>query len=748
MSAESSRRKRNGRTRRRLLPAVVSPAYWRQRPRLGRAILLAVVFGISFGAGIAYASWALVCRGGACPSVAMLEQFTPPQTSKLYASDGRFIAELGIERRTLVPVKEIPVHVRNAFIITEDKRFYRHAGIDWIRVFGAAFRNMVKGSYAEGFSTLSMQLARNVFTDKLTREKTITRKVREAKVARDIEAAYPKDRILELYLNQIDLYGAYGVETAAQRYFGKSVRELNLAEAATLAAIPKAPAHYNPRRNPDRAVQRRNTIIELMRREGAISAEEARLARSYPLRLASREESGGLAPYFVEFVRQQLDRQFGQSLYRDGLQVYTTIDFEMQSAAERALEQQIRAIEGGRFGAYSQPTYERHMAQVAENGGESGSNSPYLQGALVSIDPRTGAIKAMVGGRDFDDSKFNRATQALRQPGSTWKPVVYADAVRQGRAPSYILQDVPVAVPQVDGSTWTPRNFDGRFEGGMPMRRALFQSRNIPAVRMGMELGEQSVIEMARRLGISTPIPAYPSIHLGAADVYPLEMVAAYTPFATLGTRTAPFAIMRVENARGEVLWESTPQRYEVMSPEEAWLVTDMLKDVVRRGTANASVWNGGFRHPSAGKTGTTNDGTDVWYIGYTAELVTGVWLGFDRPKRIMPNAQGGRLAGPAWTAYMTEVYRNRPAPPDWSRPSGIVVREIDAVTGMASSSYCPADRVITEYFIAGTEPFRECYVESPFDLGGEPSDVRVRPGATPRLDTTRIRVPDPFQLP
>jgi penicillin-binding protein 1A len=746
LKSESSSGPPKSRKSTRRVPALFTRRFWTERPRLRRGLLLVIVFGIAFGGGLAYASWALVCRGGACPSVAMLEEFTPPQTSKVYSVDGRFIAELGIERRTLVALEEIPSHVRQAFVITEDKRFYNHAGIDWIRVFGAAFRNVVKGSYAEGFSTLSMQLARNVFPEKLTREKTLTRKLREAKVARSIEATYRKDRILELYLNQIDLYGAYGVETAAQRYFGKSVRELNLAEAATLAAIPKAPAHYNPRRNPERSVQRRNTIIELMRRQGAITAEEARLASSYPLRLARKEEAGGLAPYFVEYVRQQLDRQFGQSLYRDGLQIYTTLDFEMQSAAERALEQQIRAIEEGKFGAYRQPTYEEYMARAAEGERESGNNSPYLQGALISLDPRTGAIRALVGGRDFEDSKFNRATQALRQPGSTFKPVVYADAIRQGRAPAYILHDVPVSVPQVDGSQWTPQNYDRRFEGGMSMRRALYQSRNIPAVRMGMELGEQSVVDMSRRLGITTPIPAYPSIHLGAADVYPLELVAAYTPFATLGTRTVPSAIVRVENARGEVLWEATPQRFDVMSPEEAWLVTDMLRDVVRRGTAFAPVWNAGFRHPAAGKTGTTNDGTDVWFIGYTSDLVTGVWLGFDRPKRIMPNAQGGRLAAPAWTAFMTEVYRSRSAPSDWPRPDRIVVREVDAATGMARSAYCPADRVVTEYFIAGTEPFRECYMESPFDLGGDEDGATGERRA--RTDTVRVTIPDPFRLP
>ncbi|HXE60765.1 MAG TPA: transglycosylase domain-containing protein, partial [Gemmatimonadaceae bacterium] len=379
---------------------------------------------MTFLGGFAYASWTLVCRGSACPDPRQLDAFTPHQTSKLFADDGRFVAELGLERRTLVPLSEIPKTVQEAFVTTEDKRFYSHHGIDWIRVFGAAAHNVGAGSYAQGFSTLTMQLARNIFTEKISREKTLTRKIKEAKVAREIERLYPKSKILELYLNQIYLgNGAYGVETAAQRYFGKSVRELNLAEAATLAGLPKAPERYNPRRFPDRAIQRRNTVIELMRRAGVVSAEDAQLARAYPLRLARKEESGELAPYFVEWVRRQLEDQFGEKLYTDGLKVYTTLDVDLQSAAERNLEKQLRAIEGGKYGAFKHTTFEQYTARAA-SGQSDAANSPYLQGAFVAVDPRTGAVRALVGGRDFDDSKFDRATQALRQPGSTFKPVV------------------------------------------------------------------------------------------------------------------------------------------------------------------------------------------------------------------------------------------------------------------------------------------------------------------------------------
>ena len=675
-----------------------------------RSVLVLATFCISFGAGLAYAGWALVCRDDECPSIDVLEDYTPRQTSKLYAADGRFIAEIGLERRTLVPLRDIPTVVRQAFQITEDKRFYQHAGIDWIRVAGAGLHNIRSGGYGQGFSTLTMQLARNVFPERISREKTLVRKLKEAKVARAIEAKYSKDKILELYLNQIYLgNGAYGVKTAAQRYFGKSVRDLNLAEAATLAALPKGPERYNPRRYPDRAIQRRNTIIGLMRNEGVINDADARLAQAYPLQLARKAESGELAPYFVEFVRRQLEQQFGDKIYTDGLKVYTTLDIEMQQAAERNLERQIKAIESGKYGAFKHTTMEQYEARNAngDNEGNTVPNSPYLQGAVISMDPRNGAIRALVGGRDFDDSKFDRATQALRQPGSTFKPIVYADAIHNGRSASYILNDSALTVPQINGQEWTPQNYDLKFMGNIPLREALYLSRNLATIRLGMELGEQSVIDEARKFGITTPIPPYPSIHIGSADVYPIEMVAAYSAFATLGVRAVPTAVIKVENAKGETIWESNPARFETMTREEAWLMVDMMKDVVRRGSA-ASVWASGFHIPAAGKTGTTNDGTDVWFIGYTPDLVTGVWMGFDRPQKIQSNAQGGRLAAPAWTSYMSEIYQRRPTPPDWPRPDGLVIREIDRVTGLLRSPFCPDSDVVSEFYIEGTEPVQQ----------------------------------------
>jgi len=722
------------------------------------------VSGAALMAGLLVGSWMLVCRGGACPSAAVLDDYTPHQTSKLYAADGRFLAEIGLERRTLVKIEGIPQVVRDAFVITEDRRFYRHDGVDFIGLVGAV-KDWLLGDRLRGASTITQQLARNIFPERISRERTLVRKLKEARVARDIEQHYSKDRILELYLNQISLgNGAYGVETAAQRYFGKPVADLNIAEAATLAALPKAPERYNPRRYPDRAIQRRNTVIELMRRNELVTNEDASLAKAYPLQLARRSEAGDLAPYFVEWVRKQLDDRFGRQLYEQGLRVYTTLDVDMQQAAERALDRQLKAIEGGTYGNFPHTTYESYMARTAAGSEDGGAaNSPYLQGAFIAIDPTSGAVRALVGGRDFDDSKFNRATQARRQPGSTFKPIVYATAIHEGFAPSHLIDDSPISVPQASGTDWTPQNFDLKFWGPIPMRRALYMSRNLAAISMGQELGVQPVIDLAHRFGITDDIPPYPSIFIGSATVKPIEMVGAYSVFATLGDRTTPHAILRVENAQGEVLWQPKYSRVPVLSPDESWLMVDMMRDVIRRGTANGAIWGAGFQLPAGGKTGTTNDGADVWFIGYTTDLVAGVWMGFDKPQKIKANAQGGQLAAPAWAAFMKDVYQRKPASQDWPRPGDLVAREVDPVSGLLAGPMCAGEDSYTEWFIPGTEPYQECgTMQSPFygpygptqavqatdtttGAGGSGQPTQPAPVARPAADTVLM---NPFRIP
>src|SRR4051812_8710640 len=346
---------------------------FRQRfPALIRGTLLAICFLLSFGVGFGYAAWAMVCRNGRCPPAQVLDEYQPRQTSKLYAADGRFIAELGMERRTLVSLKDIPKIVQDAFVVTEDKRFWEHHGVDFHSVPRAIAVDVRAGSFAQGFSTITMQLARNIFPERISREKAPLRKLKEIKVARAIEQRYSKQHILELYLNQINLgNGSYGVETASQRYFGKSVKDLNVAEAATLAALPKSPTRYNPRRNPEQSLQRRNTIIELMRDAGKISAADANLARSYPMRLASKDAAGEVAPYFVEYIRQLLDDKFGKQLYEQGLKVYTTLDIDLEPAAERTLERQLRTIEANPSqGKYTHPPYKYSPSKIAGSSDE------------------------------------------------------------------------------------------------------------------------------------------------------------------------------------------------------------------------------------------------------------------------------------------------------------------------------------------------------------------------------------------
>lgn len=685
-----------------------------------RGVAGAAALAAMLGIGFFWGAWSRVCSAERCPSIARLRDpnRTPQQTSKIYAADGRLITELGLERRTVLRLSEIPDWVQQAFLATEDKRFYRHRGIDYWRILGSLKADISTLSYAQGFSTITMQLARNIFSDQINREKKLTRKLKEARVALEIEHNFPKDSILQMYLNQIDLgASSHGVEAAAQVYFGKSARDLNVAEAATLAAIPKAPSFYNPRQHPERAVRRRNLVLGLMQQQGFLSPEEAELWKAYPLVLTTnRTNYGDVAPYFVEWLRTQfLEPRYGRDLYEKGLRVYTTLDLDMQEAAERALGAQLDAIEAGVYTSgrwEGRTTYRDYLeSSRAGEGEDHGPFTPYLQGALLAIDARTGYILAMIGGRDFADSKFNRITQAQRQPGSTFKPFVYSAAVRAGHPVTEILDDTPIDHPvlQPDSTLWTPQDYDNTTMGPIPMRQSLFLSRNLSTIKLGMALGEETVIGEARRFGITTPIPPVPSIHIGARGVFPFELIAAFSAFATLGTRVHPIGIIRVEDKSGNILWQPAIQREEVMDPVHTWLVTDMLRDVVRRGTAASAVWGAGFQFPSAGKTGTTDDYTDAWYVGFTPEIVAGIWVGYDFLQRIMSNAAGGRIVAPAWTAFMRDVYDRRPPPRDWTRPDDLVPREVDWKTGYLATPFCPAADRRWDWFYPGSQPTQLC---------------------------------------
>jgi penicillin-binding protein 1A len=683
-----------------------------------RYALIAVVLGVGgLGVGMFWGSWSRACAGASCPSIAEFDEYRPVQSLKYYAADGRLITDAG-ESRTVLPLEEMSPAIPAAMLAIEDKRFFDHGGVDVTRcVFAAAKAALTLSFGSGGCSGISMQLARNIFprrlpSDRSSKLTTIRRKVREIQVALELERTYTKERIIELYLNQIFLGGrAHGVEMASQQYFGKSAADLNVAEAASLAAMTQRPNVYDPRRFPERLARRRNTVINLMRDQDLLAPEEAEYWKAYPIAV-SRGADGyrGVAQYFVEWVRQQVFARFGNRLFTEGYRIYTTLDLDMQLAAERALEDQILAIEGGGIRNFNHESYDEY---VARHGGVAplDTRTPYLQGALVTLDTN-GYVLSMVGGRNYEESKFNRAVQALRQPGSTFKPFVFSAALRAGRPASYIIEDEPISAMQNDSMPWEPVNFEGDFRGPMTIREGLKLSRNLVAIRMGMELGVSTVVGEARGYGLTTPIPEFPSTLIGAASVLPIEMASAFTSFASMGTQAAPLGIQRVEDAEGNIVWEPRVRKTRVLDRDHGWILTDMLQDVVRSGTGYLPIRDRGqvpYDIPAAGKTGTTNDGSDVWYIGFTPELVTALWIGFDERKQITEGAAGGLLAAPAWAEYMNEVYSRRPAPDPWVRPSGLVTREVDRFTGYRATQFCPRQERYWDWFVPGTEPTEFC---------------------------------------
>jgi penicillin-binding protein 1A len=650
------------------------------------------------------------CGLAGCPNVDGLNSYQPGRAPVLLDLDGKPFADLAPAQGELVPLKSLPAHVVQAFLAVEDKRFYEHHGIDWHRVGGAVLANVRAGGYDEGFSTLPMQLARNVFPDRIrARERTPWRKLMEIRVALEIEEKYRKDEILELYLNHIYFgNGARGLEAAARHYFGVSARKLTLGQAATLAAMPKAPSHYDPRRHARAARERRDLVLTLMEEQGRIEKAQADAARREPLRVVRRRAVAGEAPpfaaWFVEEVRRELEERFGEDLYEDSLRIQTTLDLTAQRAAEEELARQLRAIEGGALGRFSGPAY-RAEAPATEEG------TPYLQGAVVMLDSRTGGVMAWVGGRDFRHSRFDRVRAGRRQAGSAFKPFVYATALSSGRTLSQHLMDEPLRVPLDRRRSWEPKNFDGAFDGPVSVREALVRSKNVPTIRLAESVGYAAVVDTAEKMGIHGPISTRPSMPLGTVSVSPLELASAYTVFSTLGSAVTPRFVRRVEDSEGKLIWEAEAAAPEpVLEPGIAFLVTDALREALERGTG-AAVRASGFRGPAAGKTGTTNDGTDTWFVGYTSEVVAAVWIGFDQPRPITGMATGGRLAAPVWARLMTRYQARRHMPARWSPPPGVFQAAVDPATGLILSEGCQpqAGPAYREYFLRGMSPPSAC---------------------------------------
>lgn len=694
-----------------------------------RVLVLSTVLFLGLGAGAAWGTWQNVCAD--CPSIAEIRTFEPQQASKLYSHDGRLLAELGIESRTPVSINALPEYVSQAFVAVEDKRFYSHSGID-LRGFTRAVVGVLTGqSGTGGGSTITQQLARNMFETSVDARirsgwGVVVRKIKELQVAFALERAYTKDQILEAYINEINYaHGWYGIQTASRNYFGKNATGLNPAEAALLAGIINLPEYYSPIRNPENAERRRRLVLRRMVDQGIIPSADFERYANAPIPTERAVDGGTIAPYFVEHVRQILQDRFGSQLYTAGYNIYTTLDLRMQRAAEKSMEDGWDGIEA-RPG-FRHITYQAYQDSLAA-GVVLPDSVKYVEGLFVALDPWTGSIRAMIGGRDFGISKFNRATQALRQAGSGFKPFVYTAAINSRIPPTYVVLDGPFMVPQLDGTEWRPSNYDREFLGPMTIRTGLMKSQNMIAIKLADEIGLESVAQTARRMGIRSEIERYHSTAIGAVEVIPLQMAEAYSTFANQGTKVKPFPILRVEDAAGRILWDPQPERTEVLDPLVARIMISMLEGVVAGGTGyNAIRYEYGpvalpYEVAAGGKTGTTNDGTDIWFNGFTPNLLATVWFGMDLPQEIWPNATGAGAPAPVWGNFMKRVYYGDPdaldpelrepvipIPEPWAISDGLVTRLIDASTGKLASQWCPQDEQRLEMFLPGTEPMEYC---------------------------------------
>jgi len=675
----------------------------------------AVAIGIPALAILLAVAWSQ-CLFMGCPDVQRLASYQPGGASVLLDRNGKAFADLAPIEGELIRLRTLPRYVPDAFIAVEDQRFRDHDAVDLRRVLGAMWNNVRAGGTQEGSSTLTMQLARNVFPEDLPgQERTLRRKILEVRVAQEIEDTFNKDEILEMYLNHIYFgNGARGIEAASRHYFGRGAKDLTLPQAAMLAAMPKAPSHYDPRRHPREARERRDLVLSLMAEQKRITAAEAEAARKASLGVVpkprAQKPDAPFAAYFVEEVRRELEDRLGDDFYAHKLRVHTTLDPTAEKAAEEELERQLRAIEGGALGAFSAPRYASSL-QVADDG-----ETPYLQGAVVAIEVATGDVLAWVGGRDFLHSRFDRVKSARRQAGSAFKPFVYATAVASGRMLNQKVLDQPLEVGMGGRRSWKPKNFDGAFDGEITLRDALVRSKNVPTVRLAQEVGTHRIAEFAEQAGIDPPISEQPSMALGTVAVSPVELAAAYTAFAGLGQGVRPRFVLRVDAEDGRVLWQADePERKHVLDATVAYVITDALQEVLSRGTGTA-VRESGFRAPAAGKTGTTNDGADTWFVGYTPEIVATVWMGFDRQRPIMAKATGGRLAAPVWARLMSRIYSGRKTPAGWPRPAGVVEGMVDPQTGLLLASGCaPWSGVpYKELFVQGAVPVTVCPSQGP----------------------------------
>ncbi len=642
------------------------------------------------------------------PPLEKLERIDPEIATVVYSADGEILHSFFTFNRTYTPFDKIPKYVIDALISTEDREFYHHWGINLGGIIRALLVDLMHMEFRQGASTITMQLARNLY---FGYAQTISRKIKEALTAIQIERTYAKDEILSMYLN-ITFFGnhAYGIRAAAKRYFNKDVEDLNIQEAALLIGILKGQTYYSPIRYPERALQRRNVVLRMMMENGKLTKAAYDSLKQLPLELNLTDPyKMEVAPYFTEHVRRKLNQlqdSLGVNIYEDGLRIYTTLDTRVQKYMEMAIAKHIDAIQ------------ERVRKQIVfqkikeEQGDSVFEQLSKVQLAFTAINPHNGHILAMVGGRDFEESKWNRVTQMMRQPGSAFKPFLYTAAIDNGYSPATRYPDLPTVEFNPDSTRWTPQNYSGTFSGKMvTLRDALRRSLNSVAVRLIADLTPQLVIKYAREMGITSPLHPYSSLALGSADVIPLEIISAYGIFANNGVHVYPIAITRIEDRNGNVIYSQTPKMKEALSPATTYIMNDMLQTVVNRGTGVRARTVYKFYEKAGGKTGTTNSYTDAWFIGFTPDLVAGIWVGLDDFKYSLGRGMTGSVAAlPFWADFMKMVYDSIPEikkHADFPQASGVVRLKICAETGLLATPYCP--ETYEELFNVKYAPTKKC---------------------------------------
>ncbi len=670
------------------------------------------------------------------PPLAAIKSVDFKVGSEVFDKDGNVVYVFAYESRDYLPINEIPPYVYNTLCAVEDKKFYDHWGVDLFGLFRALVLGVSGMQRISGTSTVTQQLAKNMF---LSSDRSLGRKVKEAMLAVKLEKHFSKKEILEFYLNKVYLgAGQYGIEAASQRYFEKSARDLTKLEAAFIIGLLKAPEGYSPYKRPFVSINRRNLVLRRMLKESVISGQEYEKLRYQLLQFAAYSRKSKAIDYYIDYVKRELLKSFSvEQIFGGGLKVYTPLNFELQNFADSIVNVELSKVEERNEYEVKYKDYPVDTAAF---------NTDYLQAGVFSLDPHTGYVRVLVGGRNFAHSKFNRIMQAKRQPGSSFKPIVYSAAIHSGYTPATVIQDEPVEFVQSDTVFWEPVNYSRRNYSYLRMREALKKSKNIYTVKMGYDITPKRIVYMARKFGLTGRLTYSQSVCLGSHELLPYELISGYTAFANKGKRVEPIFVTRIENSQGKVLLESKVKEEQVLSQQEAFLMNSMLQSVIKEGTGQRALWMG-YRWPAGGKTGTTSDFRDAWFVGFNKFLVTGVWVGFDDFRTIGDGQAGSNVALPIWVKVMKKaVYDNQDLRDDnnridskkmeFEKPDGIISKKISKVSGLLPKS--SNESVMLEYFINGTQPtisyphrynFKPtCYKNNQknrliIDFGGDPYD-------------------------